>query len=100
MKSRYRFCLRLAFALAGSPIVADAQPVPRDTAPTAAKTSGPTQTAQALAETKVTDSLVPSPIRRLPTPRRRFYFENGVKNIYDTNIERDSKNIGADGIVF
>ena len=91
--------MRLAFLLVGSPFVAAAQIGPRDTSPDTANTTKPVQTAQALVDARVTDSLVPSPIRRFPPLRQRFYFENGVTNVYDSNVEHDSTNIGSYGIV-
>ncbi|MDP9177179.1 MAG: hypothetical protein M3O61_05815 [Gemmatimonadota bacterium] len=91
--------MRLAFVLAGSPFVTGAQIGPQDTSPDTGMTTKPRQTAQVLTDTKVTDSLVPSPVRRIPPPRQRFSVENGVTNTYDTNIEHDSTNIGSYGII-
>jgi len=99
MNSQNRFGLRLAFVLAGAPLVAAAQIGPQDTLPDTPKPTNGVQTAQALVDARVTDSLVPSPIRRLPRPRQRFYFENGVTSVYDSNVEHDSTNIGSYGIV-
>ena len=37
---------------------------------------------------------------RRPAPRRQqFWFENGVTNVYDSNIEHDSTNIGSYGVI-
>jgi hypothetical protein len=32
-------------------------------------------------------------------PRRRFWFENTIANVYDSNIEHDSTNIGSYGVI-
>lgn len=99
MNSQYRFCIQLALLMTSVPLVAAAQRGPHQTSPEARKTAKPTQTAQALTDTKVTDSLRASVIRRLPPKRRRFWLENAVKNVYDSNIEHDSTNLGSHGIV-
>jgi hypothetical protein len=102
MNSRTRFYIRLGFLVTGFPCLADAQQ-PEQPQETVAQTrkplAKPTQTAQALTDTKVTDSLRPLPVRRLPVKRNRFSFENAVTNVYDTNIDHDSTNLGSYGIV-
>jgi hypothetical protein len=99
MNSQSRFFVQLAFLIASVPNAATAQP-PTQTPEQKAKTTTPTQTAQALADTKVADSLTPSPVvRRIRPKRQRFWFENGVTNVYDSNIEHDSTNLGSYGIV-
>lgn len=111
MNSQSLFCIHLAVVLASVPFVAAAQRGPQQSSPEPperpkstqpaqpTQPTQPTRTAQALTDTKVTDSLRPSPIRRLPPRRQRFWFENGVTNVYDSNIEHDSTNIGSYGIV-
>jgi len=100
MNTRFRFCIRLAFLIASVPFAATAQPTTQKPTEQKAKTTRPTQTAQALADTKVTDSVTPSPVvQRIRPKRQQFWFENGVTNVYDSNIEHDSTNLGSYGIV-
>lgn len=100
MNTPSRFCIRLMFVIASVPLTAIAQPGRRQTPEQEEKSTGPTQTAQALVDTKVTDSLTASPVvQRIRPKRQRFWFENGVTNVYDSNIEHDSTNLGSYGVV-
>lgn len=102
MKPRNRLYIRLGFLVMGLPRLAAAQQQeqPQQTATQSPKTPAqPTQTAQALTDTNVTDTLRPSPVRKLPVKRNRFTVENAVTNVYDSNIEHDSTNLGSYGVV-
>lgn len=102
MKSRTRLYIQLGFVVATVPCLATAQQQeePLETVAQTRKTPAkPTQTAQGLPDTKVTDSLRPTPVRRIPVQRNRFTVENAVSNVYDTNIEHDSTNLGSYGII-
>lgn len=50
------------------------------------------------ATARLADTLSRVTPRRMPD-RRRFWFENTVANVYDSNIEHDSTNIGAYGVI-
>lgn len=102
MKSRTQLYIRLGFLVTSVPRLAAAQQQeqPQQTAAQTQKTPAKAaQTAQTLTDTKGTDSLRPSPVRRLPVQRKRFTVENAVSNVYDSNIEHDSTNLGSYGIV-
>jgi hypothetical protein len=50
------------------------------------------------ASARLSDTLSRVRARRIPD-RRQFWFENSVANIYDSNIEHDTTNIGAYGVI-
>lgn len=85
--------LQVALAALLSTVPSDA-PAQRSTQPLASTPS----------DSRVTDSLGRSGAKRtssrqIPPRRRRFWFESDVTNVYDSNIEHDSTNIGSYGLV-
>ncbi|HVF40856.1 MAG TPA: hypothetical protein VM939_13230, partial [Gemmatimonadaceae bacterium] len=97
MKTRLQSILTIA-SLSAFAVSADAQVtkkrVLRQSPPKPASVS-----ADSVASSKaaVRDSLG---LPRRPTPtRQQFWFQNGVTNVYDSNIEHDSTNIGSYGVI-
>lgn len=57
------------------------------------------QPAKSTVDDRAIDSLRRSRAKQIPLKRQRFWFESGVTNVYDSNVEHDSTNIGSYGIV-
>lgn len=98
MNSFNRFCVPLAAVLLSVPLAAAAQRGPQQNPPEP-QPAQPKQTARKVIAAQVKDSLEPSAVRRAPPKRQRFWFENGVSNVYDSNIEHDTTSIGSYGLV-